>query len=257
MNKTLRKAVPTLLTCLAAVGTAATAVLAVKETPKALTLLEEKKKETGKEKLTVVETVKTVAPCYIPAAATGVSTIVCIFGANVLNRRQQASLVSAYGLLNQAYKSYRGGVKELYGEEGHEAVLDTVAKEKCEDICISAPGMFTNSTLDFGDCDPSETRLFYDVCSERYFESTKDRVVQAEYHLNRNFLFRGYASLNEFYELLGLKKTEDGDVVGWNGADGDLYWIDFDHHKTTLDDGLECFIIDVVYPPDASYLDDI
>lgn len=40
--------------------------------------------------------------------------------------------------------------------------------------------------------------------------------------------------------------------MGWMVSDG-LYWVDFDHQKTVVDDGLngevECYIIDAPFPP--------
>ena len=111
----LKKNGATILTCVGGVGVIATTVMAVKATPKALLLLEEAKKEKGEE-LTKVEVVKTAAPAYIPTAVMGVSTIACIFSANMLNKRHQAALTSAYALLNQSYKEYRGKVVDLYGE---------------------------------------------------------------------------------------------------------------------------------------------
>ena len=43
-----------------------------------------------------------------------------------------------------------------------------------------------------------------------------------------------------------------GDKIGWMVSDG-LYWVDFDHQRTVVDDGLngevECWIIDAPFPP--------
>ena len=50
-------------------------------------------------------------------------------GANALNRRQQAALTSAYVLVQSSYKEYKGKLKELYGEEAHNAIIDSIAKE--------------------------------------------------------------------------------------------------------------------------------
>ena len=69
------------------------------------------------------------------------------------------------------------------------------------------------------------------------------------YHLNRNFMFAGVIPLNDFYEFLGLEKTELGDAVGWSSCNGDIYWIDFNHHRLTLDDGMEIYVIDMVFEP--------
>ena len=104
----------TILTCVGAVGVAATATMAVKATPKAIALLEEAREEKGEE-LTKLEVIDVTAPVYIPAAIAGFSTIACIFGANILNKRSQAALMSAYALLDNSYKEYMRKSEELYG----------------------------------------------------------------------------------------------------------------------------------------------
>ena len=109
-GKAFKKATPTILTCISAAGVVVTVVLAVKATPKALKCIEKEKEvknaENG-ENLTRMETIAACWRCYIPAAATGIATIGCIFGANALNRRQQASLVSAYALASRSFNSYK------------------------------------------------------------------------------------------------------------------------------------------------------
>ena len=103
----LQRSSPTILTCLAAIGVVATTVMAVRATPKAV-LLKRKdsriKHDGDPEAYTKLEAVKSSWKCYIPAAIIGVSTITCIFGANILNKRQQASIASAYALVNNAYR---------------------------------------------------------------------------------------------------------------------------------------------------------
>ena len=190
--------------------------------------------------------------------AFGASTIACIMGANALNRRQQAALTSAYALVQSSYKEYKDKLKELYGEEAHNAIIDSIAIEKRKDISISANGGWYDSSLDFGEgMEPEVSRTFYDSFSQRYFESTIEKVIQAEYHLNRNFMFAGVIPLNDFYEFLGLEKTELGDAVGWSNCNGDIYWIDFNHHRLTLDDGMEIYVINMVFEPTAEWMEDL
>ena len=114
----LKKNTSTILTCVGATGVIATTVMAVQATPKALTLIKEEETIKGGD-LTKLEKVKVAGPTYIPAAVTGVATIACIFGANVLNKRYQASLISAYALLDTSFKDYKRKLKELYGQETH------------------------------------------------------------------------------------------------------------------------------------------
>ncbi len=264
-KRRIRAHSPTLLTCIGAAGVVLTAVMAVRATPKALELMEEeqaRRKFEGEteyyESLPKKDVVKLTWRCYIPAAVTGLSTIACIFGANVLNRRQQAALTSAYALLSSSYREYEGKVKELYGEEAHKNIKDSIRVEHCEkDLKVVATNIISDgSSLDFEDSN-EEKRLFYDTFSGRYFETTISRVIQAEYHLNRNFWLKGAVPLNEFYEFLGLEPTDYGEMVGWTNCDGNIYWIDFSHHKAVMDDGLECYIIEMDFESDADFLNDI
>lgn len=253
----LKKATPTVLSCIGALGVVATAVLAVKATPKALERIEDAKEvknfENG-ENLTRMETIAVCWTCYAPAAITGIATIGCIFGANVLNRRQQASLASAYALVSRQYGDYKRKVKELYGQETHNRIVKELAAEKVDkDHVILSSGEFYSSDLDFEGA-TEETRLFYDRISNRYFESTIGKVLQAEYHLNRNLTLRGNVSLNEFYSFLGIDTIPEGDDIGWFIDDDEIYWIDFSHPYMPIDDGLnrkaiEAWIIDPVFDP--------
>lgn len=234
----------TILTCAGGVGVVATAVMAVKATPKAMTLLENAKKEKG-EDLTKMEVVKVAGPSYIPAVVTGVSTIACIFGANVLNKRQQAALMSAYALLDSTYKDYQAKVEELYGEEANDNVKAEIAKDKYIDEEVTLTD--------------NNNQLFYDEFSGRYFESTTEDVIKAEYNLNRKLADWYGVYLNEFYEMLGLEPVDYGEHLGWNSAE--VYdtqwsnWIDFNHKKVTMDDGLECYILSWSVDPTFGFED--
>lgn len=245
----------TILTCVGAVGVIATSVLAVRATPKAIERIknDSRKNHDGDPyAYTNTEAVRSAWTCYIPAAIMGTSTIVCIFGANVFNKRQQAAISSAYALLNTSYHDYKQKLKELYGEEAHQIIVDSIVRENCKDVYLTSVGLCSCSTLDFEEHNPEDERLFYDTFSKRYFESTVNRVIQAEYHLNRNFTLSGHLPVNDFYEFLGLELIEGGDEIGWSWEDG-LYWIDFAHHKTVLDDGLEVYIIDLEWLPTTDW----
>lgn len=244
----------TILTVLGGVGVVGTAVLAVKATPKALALVEEAEVEKG-EKLTTWEAVKSAGPVYIPAVVVGASTLACIFGANVLNKHQQAALASAYALIDSSYKEYKNKLKELYGEETHNNIIDALAVEKAEDVRVANYNLTSYCDLSIED-GSSEPRLFYDEYSNRFFQTTIEQVMNAEYHINRNFVLRGYVTLNEFYEFLGLEQTEYGSTVGW-AVDDEMYWIDFNHRKALLDnETLEAYIIETPYGPTVEALTD-
>lgn len=245
----------TILTVLGGVGVVATAVLAAKETPKALWHIEDAKEEKGEE-LTTWETVKAAAPAYIPAVVVGAGTLVCVFGANVLNKRSQAALTSAYALIDGAYKQYKDKLKELYGEEAHNKIVDAIAVEKAADVRVANYNLCSYCDLSIED-GTGETKLFYDEYSNRFFETTIERVINAEYHFNRNFVLRGYAYLNELYEFLGLEQTDYGSKVGWSIDDDEIFWVDFNHRKALMDnDTLEAYIIETPWGPSVEAMAD-
>ena len=240
----LKRNSATILTCVGAAGVIATAVTAVKATPKALLLLENAKEDKGEE-LTKFETIKVAGPAYVPALLLGTGTIACIFGANVLNQRNQASLMSAYALLDGAYKDYRKKVDELYGEEAGAEVRAGIAKDKYEEHPIEQVS--------------DGTRLYYDFYSSRYFEATPAAVKRAEYEVNRTLMLDDGVFLNEWYQHLDLEPLEYGWNFGWSAcANSDMYWqtwIDFNHEKTVMDDGLECIIISFSQEPYPDFED--
>lgn len=240
----------TILTCAGAVGVVATSVAVAKATPRAIELLEAAEKE-KEDDLSKLEIVKTATPVYLTSILLGVSTIACIFGANALNKRQQAALMSAYALVQNSYKQYQEKVKELYGEETHQAVVDSIAVEKAKDQGVYADCMLTSCDLSV-DNNTSKPVMFYDHFSDRYFEATIEQVLTAEYHFNRNFVLRGYTVLNELYDFIGIEPTKPGSVLGWCVED-EFYWIDFNHRKTVTDEGEEIYILEMPYEPSTSW----
>lgn len=253
-GKALKKASPTILSILGTAGVVATAVLAVKATPKALEHIElakEEKQTKGGEKLTRMETVGASWRCYLPAAAAGVATIGCILGANVLNRRQQAALITAYTLANRSFVDYKNKVKELYGQEAHNKIMESLMVEKPESPSIT--GSFSGNRFDFGESD-DQKHLFYDSFSKRYFESTFSDVLLAELHVNRNFALNGgEIGVDQFYEFLGLDTPNELKNLCWFVSDY-YYFIDFSHSKYCIDDGpdqepIECWSIEMDFPP--------
>ena len=250
MNKLIKKSQAfvkrngsTILTITGGVGVVTTTVLAIKATPKALILLDEAKTEKGEE-LTKIEKIRVAAPVYIPMTVTGMATLACIFGANTLSKRQQASLISTYALLDSSYKEYKSKVKELFGEEGNDQVVAEIVKDKYEE----SEEIETNS----------DEILFYDTFSDQFFLSTRVRVSQAEYNLNRSISMDGYASLNEFYEYLDIEPVDGGENLGWSdGGNLTRYWqswIDFEHKTVLMEDNeTECIIVNMQQEPYMEY----
>lgn len=245
----VKKHASTILTCMGAAGVVATAITAAKATPVAMELLDEAKAEKGAV-LTKTETLLVAGPAYIPATLIGVSTVACIFGAHVLNKRQQAALASAYALLNSTYNEYREKVVELLGEEADIEIKNEIAKDKYD----------ANKVIKATEePEPNDICLFFEEFRGQYFETTLQTVKDAEYQLNRKLALHDYAELNDFYKFMQLPPTEYGAILGWSTwASGEFYgyeWIEFHHIKDILPDGTEYYRIEMPFPPTEDYLD--
>lgn len=245
VKRMLAQKSPLICTCLGAAGVIATAVLTSRATIKATQYVDFYMRWETEDKHVhyspKAEIVKAVWKEYIPAAATGLATIALIFGANALNKKQQATLVSAYALLDQTYKEYKGKVKDVLGEESEQKVEDAIAEEKCKDLPRPT----------------GDKHLFYEPNYGQGFERTMLEVQDAEYKLNQKFAVEGEASLNDFFELLGLNKTDTGDLIGWSQeASWDNYnyqWIEFEHELKTTEGGREYYQINMPFPPTFGY----
>lgn len=233
----VKKNSSTILTVLGAAGVVGTAVMAVKATPKAMELIEIAEEEKGEE-LTKWEKVQIAGPVFIPTVVIGAATMGCIFGANILNKRSQAALMSAYALLDTTHKEYKNKVKELYGEDGDKLIRAAVAKDNYEEE-------------DQEEYEDGKT-LFYDEFSKRYYRVTKETQLRAEYEINKMLSQSGGASLNDYYDLLEIDRQDYGEFMGWSAAQMyEMYWdgwLYFHHTKVDMDDGIECYIVDYTEP---------
>ena len=247
----LKRNSPTILTCIGAIGVVATAVTAVKATPKALAMIEAEEivkwtdpDEKPNASLTPIEVVKVAWKPYIPSIIIGTATISCIFGANVLNQRQQAALTSAYIFLERSYKEYKDKVKSVLGEDAAKQVETAIVKEKFteEEMIPSFDG---------------DKCLFYEEHYGKFFERSMLEVRDAEYQLNRKLSKEGEVSLNDFMALLDLPEVPYGDILGWSQEDAfDNYnytWIEFEHVLLEVADDLECYMIKMPFPPSEGF----
>ena len=222
------------------VGFIATGVLLVKQTPKALMLIEEKKLDLETDKLTVVETIKTAGPCYISPVLIGAASLTCFIGANSIHARRNAALATACAIAETSFKDYKDKVIETLGEKKDKAVRDAVAKDKVEKNPVEPSKIIVTSNGD---------SLCYESLSGRYFRSDIEKIQKAVNEINRRLLFDSYISLNEFYEEIGLAETRIGEDIGWRIETG-LIEIDF---SSQLADGTPCLVMDYVTMPNYDY----
>lgn len=237
MGGAIAKNSPTILTGLSVAGLIATTVMAVKATPKAIQLLEEKQLKEYKDPMTKKEIIKETWRCYAPAAAMGLVTVGCIVGANSINLRRNAALASVYSISEAALKEYQAKVVETIGRDREKAIKDEIKQEKLVRNPVSK-----NEVIITGKGDT----LCYDAQTGRYFKSDMETIKSVMNSLSRRLMSDMFISLNDVYSELGLEGTKLGDLVGWHVDNG---LIDPDFGTQLAEDGRPCLVLDFEVEP--------
>lgn len=223
-------------------GMITTTILAVKATPKALTLIEEEKQKQDADELPPVEVVKVTWKCYIPAGVTCVVSLGCLIGSCSVSHRRNAMLATAYSLSEATFRDYKAKVIDAIGERKERTVRDAVAKEHLERDPVE-----NKEVILVG----SGTTLCYDSVSGRYFKSDMDTIKKAENRLDARLRTEMYISLNEFYYEIGLEPLRIiGDDLGWNIDTG---YLDITFSSQLATDGTPCLVIEYDVAPRYDY----
>lgn len=230
---------PEILTGLGIAGMITSTVFAVKATPKALKLIEEEKEREGVDELTLLETIKVAWKPYIPAIATGVVSTTCLIGASSVSARRYTALTAAYKLSESALAEYHEKVLESVGETKERIIRDKVNQEQINKNPANNSEIYITKE--------GET-LFLDPLSKRYFKCDIDLIRKTENKLNKELLHDpfGYISLNDFYDEIGLDRTDLGDKIGWNISKG---MIDIHISPGLTKDDKPCIVLDFIVPP--------
>ena len=191
------------------------------------------------EPLTTVEKVTLTYHYFIPAAVAGTLTIGAIIMAQSINSRRQAAFISAYTIAESRFRDYQQKVVDKMGEAKEQAVRDDIS----QDYVNANP--INNSTLIVNDGD---TQAFLDLMSGRHFLSTVEKVRKAENKLNYQLNNEAYASLNDFYEALGIPHISMGEDLGWRSG----RMVDV-RLSTTLDEDRAVITLDFSVEPIGDY----
>lgn len=241
----LSKHSPEILMGMGIAGMITTTVLAVKATPKAVQLLEEKKNDLEVETLPPVEVVKTTWKCYAPAAVSCVASIACLVGSNSVNARRHAALATAYKLSETAFAEYRDGVIETVGEKKEKAIRDKVSEKQLKENPVTKTEIIMTG---------KNKTLFFDPLSHRYFYSSIEAIKRAENIINKEIItdpFDSGRTINDFYDEIGIPTTATGDNLGWNLQIGlvDVYTSAQKVEEGEEHEGEPCLVINFMNPP--------
>lgn len=195
---------PAILTAVGVTGALTTAYLTGKASFKAALILNDNDHYGQAD---VKEMFQLTWKCYIPAAITAALTISAIIGANRIGTRRAAALAAAYAISERAFEEYKTKIIEKLGPKKEQEARDEIAQDRVDrnpvgsqEIIIAGAG----------------TVLCHEAYTGRYFLSDMETLRKAQNDINAQVLSDSYASLTDFYDLIGLPHTANSDEVGWN-----------------------------------------
>lgn len=240
---------PAILTGLGVAGSIGSMVMAIKVTPTAQDKLDMAyltknnahviTEEEPSVSLTVAEVLKITWMDYIPAVGLQVLAITCVIGAQSINMRRQAALISVATISETAFSEYQEHMAVETPVKDRK-VRDDIAKSK-----VDANPVSTREVLLVGDGD----QLFYEEYTDRYFTSTMQKVQKAVNDTNYRILGQNYASLNEFYSTIGLKPVPQGEEVGWTTE----HILEVDYSSQITDDDRAAIVLSYDNRPMTNY----
>ena len=236
----------TLLTGMGVSGVVTTAYFTGRASFKAAELIrkEEDRRETSiitqGEDMTTKEKVKLVWPLYVAPVSVGATTITSIVMANHVASKKIAALALASGISDRALAEYKAKVIEKFGENKATDVRDEIAQDR---ITNTTPPSKEVLIVGAGDV------LCFDMMTGRYFQSTVEKIRQAQNKINAELINHMYASLSMFYDEIGIPPTPYSDTVGWNVNE----YLEVQISTVMSPDQRPCVCVDFAVPPIAEY----
>lgn len=252
LNKFTMVKSPAILTAIAVTGTVTTALLASQASFKAAKLIadEEVQRKESRElheivpediapiKMDTNEKIALVWTLYIPAIGSGLTAVCAMIAATQIGNRRTVAAAAAYSLSEKAFGEYRGKIVDKIGAKKEEAARVEIAQERVN----STPGAQI-VMINEGEV------LCFDQYSGRYFKSDMETLKKAQNDLNYKIIGQSYASLNDFYDNVGLDYIPTGEELGWT-TDTPL---ELNFYTVMSADQRPCIAFDFLASPKPNY----
>ena len=231
---------------LAITGGITSVYFAVTATPKAMILLDEKKKELGVEKLDAKTIIKTAGPVYIPTAVSMGLSDAWPIGAIHVDERRNAALAAACTLSESALKTYQDKVVETIGKEKEQEIREAVSLEKMAK-CPEPEHIPVAKGLKKDDISYDQRVKCWESLSGNYIWTSKNALERALNGANKQLLSDFRVTENDLFDYLGMEHNRNGDLLGWDTET--TLEIETFYASKLDEDGMPCLVLDYATPP--------
>lgn len=236
---------PEILVAVGIVGTVVSTVLACKATTKVSEILDTTKKDIdsvhkatdnkelaeaytkddAKKDLAIIyaQTGVKLVKLYGPAFAVGMASVTSILASHKIMRERNVALAAAYATIDKGFKDYRSRVVDRFGEQVDRELKYNIKAKKFEETVVdeeTGKEKKVKSMVAVSDGPNPESdyaRIFDKSCEGWEPESDYNLMFLRAQQSYANDLLksRGHVFLNEVYDMLGIKRTTAGQIVGW------------------------------------------
>lgn len=171
------------------------------------------------EPMTTPEIVMETWQNYIPAVGVGITALASTCGLHILHVKEKKQLVAAgLAAVEEAKKSYQEYVNELQSSVDENTTSKT--RQKIENSMMEKNASRHGGTAHVWNDDGTIEQMYLvrDAASGRDLWSNQGRVKEAVAGLNLALAGEN-VDINTFYNYLGLKDVDNGDVRGWNNGE--------------------------------------
>lgn len=204
---------PALLTAVGITGFVSTALLTAKAGAEGERILEQERWDRAQaghklhgETITNREAIELTWKQYIPAGITLLISAGCVIGSHKLSAKHQAALLGIATMSEGYLADYKEKVIEVIGEKAEKEIVNQVATDRIERAQPNISQVLI----------AEEEVWCFDTITSREFKSTVERLRRAENEINHQTQHDWCASLNDFYDKVGLPRAEIGEDIGWN-----------------------------------------
>lgn len=179
---------------------------------------EDKKKDLA---IVYVKTGIELAKLYAPAVIVGTLSIAGIVKSHSILKKRNVALAAAYATVDKGFKEYRGRLIERFGKELDKELKYNIRAKEIEEKIVDENGEEKTVKKTVGVADPNlnsdYARFFDETCpgweKDSEYNLTFLRMQQA--FANDKLKEQGHLFLNEVYDMLGMPRTQAGNIVGW------------------------------------------
>lgn len=241
----LKKHSPEILAVTGTIGVVTSAVMACKATTKLGAILEKTKtdmevirtamehpeylepekytEDDGKNDIRILyaKTGLNIIKLYAPSVILGGLSIAAMLTSNNILRKRNIALAAAYTAVDKGFKEYRSRVVERFGEETDRELRYNLKSKEIEETVVDEKGKEKTVKKTVNVVDPSTYSVyarFYDDGCNGWTKNPEDNLYFLkcqENYANDLLKTRGHLFLNEVYDMLGIPRTQAGQIVGW------------------------------------------